>query len=179
MASVTAAFAVWITGRPASGKSTITAALEAALAGRDIDVEVLESDALRRIITPRPTYTDTERDIFYAAMAVMGELLVKHGVAVIFDATAHRRAWRDRARQNINRFAETFVDCAEEVCVARDPKGIYHRAREGLATSVPGVQVPYEPPVRPDVTVRGDRTGPDDAAQRITDWLIARGWIPG
>lgn len=174
---MTTAFAVWITGRPASGKSTIAAALAAALAARNIDFEVIESDAMRRAVTPRPTFADEEREIFYAAMAVMGELLAKHGVAVIFDATAHRRAWRDRARQNIGRFAEVYVECPEDVCRARDPKGIYRKAREGLATSVPGVQVPYEPPARPEVTVQGDRMAPDDAARRVIDCLIDRGWI--
>jgi adenylylsulfate kinase len=174
---MTAAFAVWITGRPASGKSTITAALATALAARNIDVEVIESDTLRLAVTPQPTYTEQEREIFYAAMAVMGELLAKHGVAVIFDATAHRRAWRDRARRRIGRFAEIYVDCAEEVCIARDPKGIYRKAREGLATSVPGVQVPYEAPVRSEVIVRGDRMRPEDAAQHVIDYLIGQGWI--
>jgi adenylylsulfate kinase len=172
-----AAFAVWITGRPASGKSTITAAVASALAARNIDFEVIESDALRRAVTPHPTYTDEEREIFYSAMTVMGELLAKHGVAVIFDATAHRHAWREHARQRIARFAEVYVDCTEEICRARDPKGIYRKAREGLATSVPGVQVPYEVPARPEVIVQGDRMRPDEAAQRIIDHLIDQRWI--
>lgn len=172
-----AAFAVWITGRPASGKSTITAVVATALAARNIDFEVIESDALRRAVTPQPTYTDEEREMFYAAMAVMGELLARHGVAVIFDATAHRRAWRDHARQRIVRFAEVHVECAEDVCIARDPKGIYRKAREGLATSVPGVQVPYEVPVRSEVIVYGDRMRPEEAAQRVIDYLIDQRWI--
>ena len=174
---MTTAFAVWITGRPAAGESTITAALAAALAARRIDCEVIESDALRRAITPEPTYTDEERKIFYAAMATMGELLVKHGVAVIFDATAHRRAWRDRARRRIARFAEVYVDCTEEICVSRDPKGIYRQAREGSATTVPGIQVAYEAPSRPEVVVRGDQMPPEEAAQRIIDHLIERCWV--
>jgi adenylylsulfate kinase len=174
---MTPAFAIWITGRPASGKSTIAAAVAATFASRNIDFEVIESDTLRLALTPQPTYADDEREIFYAAMAVMGELLAKHGVAVIFDATAHRRAWRDRARRGIDRFAEVYVDCAEEVCIARDPKRIYRKAREGLATSVPGLQVPYEAPVQSDVIVRGEQMRPEDAAQRVIDYLVDRRWI--
>lgn len=176
---MTAAFAVWITGRPAAGKSTIAAALAGALAARGIDLEMLESDALRRVVTPHPTYTDEEREVFYAAMAVMGELLAKHGVTVIFDATAHRRLWRERARQRIARFAEVYVDCPEEVCAARDPKGIYRKAREGSATTVPGVQVPYEAPVRAEVIVRGNLADPGEEAQRIIDYLVEQRWIGG
>jgi adenylylsulfate kinase len=176
---MTAGFAVWITGRPASGKSTIAAALATALTTRGVDLEVVESDALRRVLTPRPTYTDEEREIFYAAMATIGALLAKHGVAVILDATAHRRGWRDRARHQIPRFAEVYVDCAEAVCRARDPKGIYRKAREGLATTVPGVQVPYEAPAHAEVVVSGDRERPDAAAQRILEHLIEQGWVQG
>jgi adenylylsulfate kinase len=172
-----AAFAVWITGRPASGKSTITAAVASALAARHIDFEVIESDTLRQVVTPQPTYTNEEREIFYAAMTVIGELLAKHGVAVIFDATAHRRAWREHARHRIPRFAEVYVDCTEDICRARDPKGIYRKVREGLATSVPGVQVPYEVPIRAEVIVHGDRMRPEEAAQCLVDYLIDQGWI--
>jgi adenylylsulfate kinase len=139
---------------------------------------VLESDALRRLITPHASYSDDEREMFYAAMAVMGGLLVKHGVAVIFDATAHRRAWRDRARRDIARFAEVYVECRDEICVSRDPKGVYRSAREGTARAVPGVQVEYETPLRPEVTVRGDEPDVGVAVQRIVDHLVQRQWIP-
>src|SRR5262249_39996644 len=98
---------------------------------------------------------------------------MNHGVSVIFDATANRRAYRDRTRQTIPRFIEVFVECPLETCIQRDPKGIYRKAREGDATQVPGVQAPYEPPERPDVIVRGDRDTPAEAAQRILAALDA------
>jgi len=59
------AFAVWVTGLPASGKSTLVAALKAQLAGSQIDAAVLESDVLRQVFTPHPNYGDEERDTFY------------------------------------------------------------------------------------------------------------------
>ena len=97
------AFAVWITGLPASGKSTLAAALKAQLAARGVAVAVLESDVLRRIFTVHPRYDEAERDVFYRQVAYVGELLVEHGVPVIFDATANRRLYRDRARHEIPR----------------------------------------------------------------------------
>lgn len=170
-------FAVWITGLPASGKSTIAGELVRELSSRGVDAAVLESDALRRVLTPRPTYTEEERDIFYAAMAYIGELLTEHGVAVIFDATGHRRAYRDRARQQIGRFVEVYVDCPLDVCAARDPKGIYRGAREGAAISVPGMQVPYESPEKPEVVVHGDREKPEEAVRRVVDTLVKKGYL--
>jgi adenylylsulfate kinase len=171
-------FAVWITGLPASGKSTITRALVAELALRNLRAAVLESDELRRVFTPRPTYSDEERDTFYRSIAFVGKLLVEHGVPVIFDATANRRRYRDDARSTIPRFLEVFVDCPVEVCAERDPKGLYRRAREGATSSLPGAGADYEPPLRPDVvTVRGDRADPGATARGIVAALVEKGWV--
>jgi len=170
-------FAVWLTGLPASGKSTIAEALHGELAGRGVNLAVLESDALRRILTPNPAYSDAERDTFYGGMAYIGWLLTRHGVSVVFDATANRRSYRDRARQQIPEFLEVHVDCPLSVCEARDSKGIYRRAREGKAPNVPGIQAEYEPPLQPDLVVRGDTEIPTDAARRIVTALIEKGYL--
>ena len=165
-------FAVWITGLPASGKSTMATSLAAALRARGIDVEVLESDALRQVFTPHPSYDEKERDEFYGQIAHLGALLSRHGIAVIFDATANLRVYRDRARREIPRFLEVYVDTPLEVCMSRDPKGIY---REGRA--VPGLQAAYEPPLDPDLVIHGDREPPECAARRIIAMLLESGLI--
>jgi adenylylsulfate kinase len=171
-----AAFAVWITGLPASGKSTLARALKAELAARGAVVAVLESDALRQVATDHPQYGDQERDAFYRLMAYIGALLTEHGVHVIFDATANLRRYRDRARQQIPRFLEVYVECPLEICIARDPKGIYRQAREGAATSVPGLQAAYEPPQAPEVVVREHET-PQAAAERLIAQLVQKGYL--
>jgi adenylylsulfate kinase len=173
---MTPAFAVWITGLPASGKSTIARALVRELRSRGVDVAVLESDALRQVLTPRATYTEEERETFYRSMAHIGSLLVSHGVPVIFDATANRRTHRAAAREAIERFLEVYVDCPLEVCVARDPKGIYRKARSGQASTVPGVQSPYEQPEHPDVVVSGSGDAAE-AARTILRTLDGRGYV--
>ena len=145
------AFAVWVTGLPASGKSTLVAALKTQLADRGIDVAVLESDVLREVLTPHPRFDDEERETFYRQMVFIGALLTQHDVPVVFDATANRRQYRDEARQQIRRFLEVFVDCPLETCMARDPKGIYRRACAKTAHNVPGLQSIYEPPEEPDI----------------------------
>jgi len=171
-------FAVWITGLPAAGKSTVARALARSLSAVGLDVEVLESDAWRAVLTPGATYGEEERDAFYGALVHVGSLFVRHGVPVIFDATGNRRAHRERGRRAIERFLEVYVDCPLGVCQARDPKGLYRQAASGQAATVPGVQVPYEPPEHPDVVIRGDRDDPVTAATRIMAALEARGWIP-
>lgn len=173
---MTPAFAVWITGLPASGKSTITHAFVRELSARRVDVAVLESDALRNVLTPHPTYSDDERDAFYRSMVYIGSLLMTHGTPVIFDATANRRGYRAAARGTIERFLEVYVDCPLEICVARDPKGIYRKARSGESSTVPGLQALYEPPEHPDVVVSGsgDTT---EAARVIVRALETRGYL--
>lgn len=171
------AFAVWITGLPASGKSTLAAVLARRLAERGIRVAILESDAWRKILTPSPTYTQAEREVFYGALAEIGALLVRHGVPVVFDATANRRLWRNRAREKIAAFAEVWVDCPLAVCMSRDPKGVYGRGASRPGGTVPGVQAPYEPPERPDLVVRGDAEGAESAAARVVAMLEARSFV--
>ena len=169
------AFAVWITGLPASGKSTIAEALKNQLASRGVDAAVLESDVLRKIFADHRPYEAAGREAFYRQMAFVGRLLVEHGVPVIFDATANRRAYRERARSEIARFLEIYVDVPLEVCMARDPKGIYRSAAAGQATNVPGLQDPYEPPESPDVVVHGDN--PQEDARRIVQKLLEKGYV--
>jgi adenylylsulfate kinase len=174
---VTPAFAVWITGLPSSGKSTITHALVEALSARRVDVAVLESDTLRQMLTPHPTYSEEERDTFYRAMASIGAMLVAHGVPVIFDATANRRQYRAAARMAIRRFIDVHIECPLEVCLARDLKGIYRKAQSGQASTVPGAQASYEPPDHPDLVVSGQDGAPRAAARRIVRALQDKGYL--
>ncbi|HEX9204647.1 MAG TPA: adenylyl-sulfate kinase [Candidatus Deferrimicrobiaceae bacterium] len=173
------AFAVWLTGLPASGKSTLARALSALLAARGVRVVVLESDDVRRLFTPKPRYDAPERDRFYGALADLARLLAADGVPVLVAATANLRAYRDRARAGIPRFLEVFVDCPLPVCRARDPKGIYRRADAGSAPNVPGVSAAYEPPLRPEVVVDGARDPAGKSARAILSALASRGFLAG
>jgi adenylylsulfate kinase len=163
-------FGIWITGLPASGKSSITRELVRKLALRGVTAVVLESDEMRKILTPDPTFSPDERDRFYRMLVQIGELLARSGVNVIFDATGNKRAYRDHARSVIGKFVEVFVDCPLAVCMARDPKGLYAAAARGTTATVPGVQSSYEAPLRPELTVDG-QAGPPAAAEAVLSRL--------
>ena len=167
-------FAIWITGLPASGKSTIASALKPQLEGLGLTVEVLESDEVRRVITPIPTYSETERDLFYRALAFTGQRLVAHGVTVVFDATASRRINRDFARSVIPRFIEVAVECPLTTCMERDKKGTYRKGQLGESLTVPGLQSPYEAPINPDLRIDTTTTPSGDAACQIRDLVKAK-----
>ena len=174
---MTQAFAVWLTGLPASGKSTIARELSAALAKAGCTPEVLESDALRRVLTPDATYARPERDLFYRALAFYGSRLVAHGVPVIFDATANRREYRDLARKLIPKFFEVAVVCPLEISQQRDQKGTYRRGREGKTSTVPGLQEPYEAPLKPEVVVDTTLSSVASAAEQIIETLRKHGFL--
>jgi adenylylsulfate kinase len=163
------AVAVWITGLPASGKSRITTELSDRMKRLGMRVAVLESDAMRRFFATQPRYDDQDREYFYGSLALIGKTLVDNGISVIFDATANRRAYRDRARSFISEFFEVYVDTPLDVCIKRDPKGIYKAAQAGTAQSVPGLGAEYEAPEQPELVIHGDRENPADAAERILD----------
>jgi adenylylsulfate kinase len=168
------AFAIWITGLPASGKSMIASALKLQLEGLGLTVEVLESDEVRRVITPTPTYSEAERDVFYRALAFTGQRLVAHGVIVVFDATASRRVYRDFAKSVIPRFIEIAVECPLTTCMERDRKGTYRKGQRGDSLTVPGLQSPYESPIDPDLRIDTTTTPSGDAARQICELVKAK-----
>lgn len=143
-----------------------------------MDIAVLESDVLRKVLSETPSYQEADREAFYRKMVWVGVLLTRHGVPVIFDATANRRSYRDDARQQIPRFVEVFVNVPLEICMARDPKGIYRSAAAGLSIDVPGMQATYEPPAKPDLVIEGVREVPVDAARRIVRMLAEKCYVP-
>jgi len=172
---------VWVTGLPGSGKSTIAERLLKKLRSLNVHVQIVSSDMLRKVMTPKPTYSEEERDAVYATLVFIARLLTQNGVNVIIDATGNRRRYRDHARKEISNFIEAFVRCPLEICIQREtkrkdfayaPKGIYKKAFTGESMTVPGVGVPYEEPENPEVTVDSDKLDADQCAQKILETLF-------
>jgi adenylylsulfate kinase len=149
------------------------------LAARGISVRVLELDEIRKVLTPVPKYTEEERTIVYAALAYMAKLLSDEGVNVIIDATGNLRKYRDNAYVLIANFGEIYIECPIDVCMAREagrtaqfsPKGIYRKGKTGKSATVPGVNVPYEPPLKPLVTINCE-TPPEEAGIQAADAVL-------
>jgi len=163
---------VWLTGLPASGKTTIARCLQAQLRERGLRPALLDSDRLRDILTPEATYEQSERDRFYKALAQLAAMLAEQGVPVIIAATANRRRYRQAARERVTKFCEVFVDCPLEVCRERDPKGLYKNSDEDQDNALPGVGVAYEAPEHPELTVHSHREPAEESAGRVADFLL-------
>ena len=171
---------VWVTGLPGSGKSVVSEALLKLLDERDIRAQLLSSDALRKVLTPKPTYSLEERDVVYATLVYVAKLLTQNGVNVVIDATGNLRRYRENARKQILRFIEAYLECPLEVCTEREakrgktyhaPKQIYAKALQGKAPTVPGIGQPYEPPLNPEIKIDTMQYTPEQAAKKILKLL--------
>jgi adenylylsulfate kinase len=167
-------FGLFLTGLPASGKTTLARFIQQSLAARDVPTQLLDSDELRKILTPEPTYTDMERDWFYRTLAYIAGLLTKNGVNVIIAATAPWRVHRLAARRRIKRFAEIYLVCPEEVCRRRDPKNLWKKADQGKITNLPGANATYEVPEEAEVIVDSVQLDPAQAAMIVINQLEAK-----
>ncbi len=179
-------WAVWITGLPGSGKSVIAKEVHQKLSKLGVKSRIFSSDELRKRITPKPTYTEEERDFVYETLASTAKKLTDEGINLIIDATGNRRRYRDRCREMISRFAEIYLKCPLELCIEREkrriefshaPKRIYEKAFAGKSLTVPGVQVPYEEPVDAELTVDTETLSPQESAEKIVNELKTWGWL--
>ena len=164
-------FVIWITGLPGSGKSTIADAIHEARPG----FVILRMDDLRKIVTPQPTYSESERDMVYRAIVYTAKVLSGLGHDVIIDATGNLRRWRELARYIVPQYAEVYLKCPIETCRKREetrkdthsaPKDIYQKGKEGWP--VPGITAPYEEPLTPEIIIE---TATDSVADALSSIL--------
>jgi adenylylsulfate kinase len=160
---------VWFTGLPSSGKSTLARSVADRLRKASMAVVLLDGDEVRGALEPSPGYSPEGREAFYETLARLAALLARQGVVVLVAATAHRRAYRDRARELVPRYVEVFVDVPSAECARRDPRGLYAAAAEGKIRGLPGADFPFEIPEAPDVVAAGGRDA--TAISRILDLL--------
>ena len=168
---------MWLTGMPASGKTTLARALMARLRAMGRATLWLDSDALRKVMTPSPTYTEEERALMYATLGQVAVWAAEGGVFVVVSATAPRRHYRDEVRRRCERFGEIFVQCGESERRHRDPKALYRKSDRGEISGLPGVGVPYEAPAAPEFVVNTEQTEPDVLVDQIWSWLGDVGWL--
>ena len=154
-------WAIWITGRPGSGKTTLAERLADALAAGDVAVRVLDLPSARGVLVPDRAGSELDEELVHRAIAYTGKLLTEAGMAVIIDATARRRAWREAARELIPHFAEVQLVCPSEVCAERERAVRWHLAAESPAAAArtgpaPDFALDYEESLRPELVLRTD-----------------------
>ena len=160
---------LWLTGLSGAGKSTIAQAVCQRLKAQGQRAVVLDGDELRRGLTRDLGFSDADRAESVRRAAEVARLMVDAEMQVIVALISPFRADRAKARDlfEAGRFIEVFVDTPLHVAEARDPKGLYKRARQGLLPGFTGISSPYEPPLAPEVVVPTDTMSIDVAVELL------------
>ncbi len=173
---------VWLTGLSGSGKSTVAAALNELLVGSGRLTYTLDGDNLRHGLNGDLGFSADARAENVRRVAEVARLFADAGVVALVPVISPYRAGRDHARRLHEAagltFLEVFVDAPLEVCEARDPKGLYVKARAGEITGFTGVDDPYEAPLQPELVIASATTEPSAAAEMILGVLDAADILP-
>lgn len=169
---------VWFTGLPSAGKSTVMNLVERQLYRQGAHTYALDGDNVRGGLSRDLGFTDADRVENIRRSGEVAKLMVDAGLIVLCAFVSPFRAERRRVRELVgtDEFVEVFVDTPLAVCIERDPKGLYRKAREGKAFHVTGIDSPYEPPEHAEIHLRGEAGGSADAlAEKVIGDLVRRG----
>lgn len=166
---------VWFTGLSGSGKSTIANLIEKKLTAEGRHAYILDGDNVRHGLNKDLGFTQEARVENIRRVAEVARLMADAGLIVICSFISPFRSERRLAREIAGdiRFTEVFVDTPLEVCEARDPKGLYARARRGEIQNFTGVSSPYEAPEKADVLLNGGERDPADIAEELYQQLFS------
>jgi adenylylsulfate kinase len=187
---------VWFTGLSGCGKSTVANVVDQKLHQRGVRSYVLDGDNVRHGLNATPQmladrYGETFADRFglgfgqedreenIRRVGAVARLMCDAGLVTLTAFVSPYRSDRDAVRDSLDPgdFVEVFVDAPLEVCEARDPKGLYKKARGGQLKDFTGIDAPYEPPLQPELVLKSAELTPDALADQVLHFLKTSGKI--
>lgn len=170
---------LWFTGLSGSGKSTIAFTLEHALVQRGRLAYVLDGDNIRHGLNKNLGFSAADREENIRRVGEVAKLFADCCVLTMTSFISPYRADRDRVRalhvEGKLPFIEVFVNTPIETCEQRDPKGLYKKARAGQLKGFTGIDDPYEPPLKPELSIDATNTSPQQATVMLIDYLEKQG----
>jgi adenylyl-sulfate kinase len=163
---------IWLTGLSAAGKTTLGNALCLHLRALGYRVDQLDGDEVRRGLSSDLGFSAADRDENVRRIGQAAHALALQGNIVIVSAMSPFRQARATLREFIPNLIEVYVNATLEVCEKRDRKKLYQRARVGLLSDVPGVNLPYEAPHHPQIECRTDRETVEESLEKILVYLL-------
>jgi len=170
-------FVLWFTGLSASGKSTLADKVVEKLNHNGNQLERLDGDEVRKHLTSDLGFSKQDRDENIKRIGFVAELLSRNNVGVIASFISPYREQRQRLRDMVTNYIEIFVDAPLEVCEARDPKGMYKKARAGEIKYFTGIDDPYELPEDPEIHVKTSESSAEECAKMIVEYLREKDYI--
>ena len=165
---------IWLTGLSGSGKSTLATGLEYQLHRRGMAAFILDGDNLRHGLCSNLKFSAEDRTENIRRAGETAKLMAEAGIIVICSLISPFRADRNRVREICQQdgipFAEVFINAPIEVCEARDPRGLYKRARAGEISDFTGISSPYESPDTPELEIRTGESPLEDSLATLLDY---------
>jgi sulfate adenylyltransferase len=172
---------VFFTGLSGAGKSTVAGILASSLRERGIQVTLLDGDDVWQHLSSELAFSKKHRDLGIRRIGFVAAEITRHGGVVICAPVAPDDETRKQVRQMVaehGRFVLVHVATPRFVCAARDPKGLYRKARAGRLESLTGVSDFYQAPADAEVVVETMVKTPEESAELVLDYLLELGVVP-
>jgi bifunctional enzyme CysN/CysC len=167
---------VWLTGLSGAGKSTLATALHRQLSERAMASYVLDGDRLRLGLNRDLGFSEADRTENVRRVGEVAALFADAGLIVIAALISPYAQARQQARAAAGgRFHEVHIKASVDTCAARDPKGLYQRARSGELAQFTGVSAPYEIPAHPDLIINTEKHDLDACVEQLVEHVV--GWL--
>jgi adenylylsulfate kinase len=167
---------VWLTGLPASGKSTLAHAVEERLHDLAFQAMVLDGDNIRHGLCADLGFSIADRNENVRRTSEVAKLLLERGMVVLVALVSPVRSAREKARDSMpaGDFLEIYCRCPLEICRQRDSKGLYARAQRGAIADYTGVSSPYEAPLEPALIIETGNESIEASVSRLAGFLLGR-----
>jgi bifunctional enzyme CysN/CysC len=171
---------LWFTGLSGSGKSTVANLVERSLSAEGRHTYLLDGDNIRHGLNRDLGFTDADRVENIRRVAETAKLFVDAGLIVLVSFISPFASERKMARELLEKgqFVEIFVDTPLDVCIARDPKGLYTKARSGELKNFTGIDSAYEAPTAPEIVLDTVKRDAVALAEEVVAYLKKGGYAP-
>ncbi|NPA82162.1 MAG: adenylyl-sulfate kinase [Epsilonproteobacteria bacterium] len=170
---------LWFTGLSGCGKSTIANEVEYILNQKGFHTYLLDGDNIREGINKDLNFSKEDRKENIRRISEIAKLFTDAGIITITAFISPFTEDRKSAKSIIGEenFIEIFIDTPIEICIKRDPKGLYKKALDGEIKDFTGIDSPYEAPTNPDIHIKTDKESPKESAYKIVSYLNEKGFI--